>query len=47
MSTMQEFTVSVKGQWTAYMEKTETHYLEDTAAIESGKHGLEGGLHHW
>ncbi|RWR95516.1 kinesin-like protein KIN-5D [Cinnamomum micranthum f. kanehirae] len=46
MSTMQEFTLSVKDQWTAYMEKTETHYLEDTAAVERGKHGLEEGLQH-
>lgn len=46
MSTVQVFTSSVKDQWTAYMEQTETHYGKDTAAVESGKHSLEEGLKH-
>ncbi|KAF8395042.1 hypothetical protein HHK36_018981 [Tetracentron sinense] len=46
MSTMQGFTSSVKDEWTTYIDKTETHYLEDTAAVESGKNGLEEGLQH-
>ncbi|XP_010253418.1 PREDICTED: kinesin-like protein KIN-5D isoform X2 [Nelumbo nucifera] len=46
MSTMQDFTSSVKEEWATYMEKTETHYLEDTAAVQSGKNDLEEGLQH-
>ncbi|KAL6011159.1 Kinesin-like protein KIN-5A [Asimina triloba] len=46
MSTMQDFTFSVKDEWTSYMDKSESHYLEDSAAVESGKHGLEEGLQH-
>uniref|UniRef100_A0A5B6ZZT6 Kinesin motor domain-containing protein n=1 Tax=Davidia involucrata TaxID=16924 RepID=A0A5B6ZZT6_DAVIN len=41
MSIMQDSTSSVKTDWTIYMEKAETHYLEDTAAVESGKKYLE------
>ncbi|PIA38806.1 hypothetical protein AQUCO_02700183v1 [Aquilegia coerulea] len=44
MSTMHDFTYSVKDEWTTYVEKTETHYNEDIAAVESGKNGLEEGL---
>ncbi|GMP89151.1 hypothetical protein CsSME_00040843 [Camellia sinensis var. sinensis] len=40
MSTMQDSSSSVKAEWTVYMEKAETHYLEDTAAVESGKKDL-------
>ncbi|XP_058109930.1 kinesin-like protein KIN-5D [Magnolia sinica] len=46
VSTVQDFTFSVKDQWTAYVEKTESHYLEDTSAVESGKLSLEQGLQH-
>ncbi|KAK0606176.1 hypothetical protein LWI29_034875 [Acer saccharum] len=41
MSTMQESTSSVKAEWTVHMEKTESNYLEDTSAVESGKKDLE------
>uniref|UniRef100_A0A5B7A4Y4 Kinesin motor domain-containing protein n=1 Tax=Davidia involucrata TaxID=16924 RepID=A0A5B7A4Y4_DAVIN len=41
MSIMQDSTSSVRAEWTVYMEKAETHYLEDTAAVESGKKDLE------
>ncbi|KAF8402800.1 hypothetical protein HHK36_010891 [Tetracentron sinense] len=46
MSTMQDSTSSVKDEWTTYIEQTEVHYHEDTAAVESGKNGLEEGLQH-
>ncbi|XP_072961377.1 kinesin-like protein KIN-5A [Typha angustifolia] len=39
-----DFTSSVKGQWGIYMEETEKHYLEDTAAVESGRYSLEEGF---
>ncbi|CAK9170199.1 unnamed protein product [Ilex paraguariensis] len=45
MSTMQDSTISVRAEWTGYMEKAETHYLEDTAAVESGKKNLGEVLH--
>ncbi|XP_042509913.1 kinesin-like protein KIN-5D [Macadamia integrifolia] len=44
MSTMQYFTSSVQSEWTTFMEKTESHYLADTEAVETGKTGLEEGL---
>ncbi|WOL14877.1 kinesin-like protein KIN-5A [Canna indica] len=44
MSTAHDFTCSVKEQWKTYMEETENHYLEDTAAVESGRSGLEEGF---
>ncbi|XP_021279236.1 kinesin-like protein KIN-5D [Herrania umbratica] len=37
MSTMQESTSLVKTEWTVHMENTESHYLEDTSAVERGK----------
>ncbi|XP_010259969.1 PREDICTED: kinesin-like protein KIN-5D [Nelumbo nucifera] len=46
MSTMKDFATSVKEEWTIYMEKTETNYLEDTATVESGKNDLYEGLQH-
>lgn len=45
MSTMQESTSNVKAEWTVHMEKTESHYLEDTSAVESGKNDMEDVLH--
>lgn len=44
MSAMQEDTATVKADWTVYVEKTESQYLEDTSAVESGKKGLEDVL---
>ncbi|XP_021809181.1 kinesin-like protein KIN-5D [Prunus avium] len=41
MSTMQDSTSSIKAKWTIHMEKTESHYLEDTFAVESGKKDME------
>ncbi|KAL5581127.1 hypothetical protein UlMin_013569 [Ulmus minor] len=41
MSTMQDSTSSVKAKWTVHMEETESHYVEDTFAVESGKKDLE------
>ncbi|XP_068637848.1 kinesin-like protein KIN-5D isoform X1 [Aristolochia californica] len=44
MSTVQDVAFSVKGQWTAFMEETESHYLEDIAVVEDGKQSIELGL---
>ncbi|KAL5765965.1 hypothetical protein ACOSP7_016582 [Xanthoceras sorbifolium] len=44
MSTMQESTSTVKAEWTVHMEKTESHYIKDTSAVESGKKDLEAVL---
>ncbi|KAG5516484.1 hypothetical protein RHGRI_037259 [Rhododendron griersonianum] len=41
MSTMQDSGSAVKAEWKGYTEKAETHYLEDTAAVESGKKDME------
>ncbi|KAG6489133.1 hypothetical protein ZIOFF_050391 [Zingiber officinale] len=41
MSSVHDFTHSIKEQWRTYTEESETHYLEDTASVESGKNGLE------
>lgn len=43
-ATMQDFTCTVKDEWTTYVEKTETHYHEDIASVDSGKKELEEGL---
>ncbi|XAR60517.1 Plus-end-directed kinesin ATPase [Bertholletia excelsa] len=40
LSTMQDSSSSVKSEWNIYVEKAETHYQEDTAAVESGKKDL-------
>ncbi|KAL2899206.1 Kinesin-like protein KIN-5D [Bienertia sinuspersici] len=45
MSTMREDTATVKDSWTIYVDKTESHYLEDTSAVENGKKDLEGVLY--
>ncbi|XP_021856268.1 kinesin-like protein KIN-5D [Spinacia oleracea] len=45
MSTMREDTAAVKDNWTVYVDKTESQYLEDTSAVENGKKDLEGVLH--
>ncbi|XP_074578266.1 kinesin-like protein KIN-5A [Curcuma longa] len=44
MSTAHDFTHSIKEQWRTYTEESETHYLEDTATVESGKNSLEEGF---
>ncbi|XP_010922468.1 kinesin-like protein KIN-5A [Elaeis guineensis] len=46
MDMVRDFTSSVKEQWMVYMDQTENHYLEDTAAVESGQSVLEEGLRH-
>jgi len=47
MSTARDFTSTVKEEWTVYVEETESRYLEDTAAVESGRCSLEDGLRDW
>ncbi|CAK9167307.1 unnamed protein product [Ilex paraguariensis] len=44
MSNMQDLTSSAKGEWTSYLGKTETQYIEDTTSVVNGKDGLEEGL---
>ncbi|KAF6165330.1 hypothetical protein GIB67_018774, partial [Kingdonia uniflora] len=43
VSSMQDFTHTVKDEWNIYMEKTDS---EDTATVESGKRALEEALQH-
>uniref|UniRef100_A0A166DF31 Uncharacterized protein n=1 Tax=Daucus carota subsp. sativus TaxID=79200 RepID=A0A166DF31_DAUCS len=38
---MQDSTSLVKVEWSSYIGKAETHYTEDTAAVESGKKDIE------
>lgn len=47
MSTMQVATASVKAEWTNYVEKAESQYLEDNGAVESGKKEMEVVLQNW
>lgn len=47
MSTMQNSTTSVKVEWSSYIGKAETHYSEDTAAVECGKKDIEEVLQKW
>lgn len=42
-----DFTCSIKEQWKKYTDDSETHYLEDTASVESDKNGLEEGFRIW
>ncbi|KAK8581511.1 hypothetical protein V6N13_144533 [Hibiscus sabdariffa] len=44
MSTMQESTAVVKTEWNVHMESTESHYVEDTCAVEYGKKDMEDVL---
>ncbi|XP_073311252.1 kinesin-like protein KIN-5D [Primulina huaijiensis] len=45
MSIMQDTTCSIKAEWTSYMESAESHYLENTALVESGKNDMEDVLY--
>lgn len=47
MSTMQDSTSSIKTNWSVHMEKTESNYLKDTSAVESGRKDLEEVLRNW
>lgn len=44
---MQENTCSIKAEWTSYTQSAESHYLEDTTSVESGKEDMEDVLHKW
>lgn len=44
MSTMQKDAASIKADWSVYVDKTESQYLEDTSAVENGKKGLQDVL---
>ncbi|GAA0173613.1 microtubule binding motor protein [Lithospermum erythrorhizon] len=45
MSLMQNSTSCVKTEWTAFMGEAESHYLEDTAFVESGKQEIKEVVH--
>lgn len=47
MSTMEESRNTVRAEWTDYTKKAETHYIEDTAAVEDGKKILDEILQNW
>lgn len=47
MATMQESTSSVKAEWNFFMDKTETHYQEDTGAVDNQKKDLGEVLQDW
>lgn len=47
MSTMVDSTTNVKAEWTLHVEKTESQYIEDTSAVETGKKDLEEVLQCW
>ncbi|CAI9105253.1 OLC1v1004137C1 [Oldenlandia corymbosa var. corymbosa] len=44
MSTMQVATASVKADWENYVEKAESHYLEDNGAVETRKKEMNAVL---
>ncbi|WOL04664.1 kinesin-like protein KIN-5A [Canna indica] len=44
MSNAHDFTCSIKEQWKTFMEETEKHYLEDTAAVESSRNDMGEAL---
>lgn len=44
---MQNTACSIKAEWTNYMEKAESHYLENTASVERGKKDMEEVLQNW
>ncbi|XP_071721316.1 kinesin-like protein KIN-5D [Rutidosis leptorrhynchoides] len=41
MSTMKDSSSCIKNEWTNYTKKAESHYVEDTDAVESGKKDLD------
>lgn len=47
MSTMKDSSSNIKVEWTNYTKKAESHYLEDTAAVESGKKDMDEVLQNW
>lgn len=44
---MQDSTSSVRAEWNNYVEKADSHYLQDNAAVESGRKEMEEALHNW
>lgn len=47
MSTMKDSSSCIRNEWINYAKKAESHYLEDTAAVESGKLDLDEVLRNW
>ncbi|KAF7113545.1 hypothetical protein RHSIM_RhsimUnG0121300 [Rhododendron simsii] len=44
MSNIQDSTTSVQEEWTDYIQKLSTQFIEDISVVESGKDGLDDGL---
>ncbi|XP_022849070.1 kinesin-like protein KIN-5D [Olea europaea var. sylvestris] len=44
LSIMQDTSCSIKEEWTAYVEKAESHYLENTSSVAREKEDMEGVL---
>ncbi|XP_058214958.1 kinesin-like protein KIN-5D [Rhododendron vialii] len=44
MSNIHDSTTSVQEEWTEYIQKLSTQFIEDISVVESGKDGLEDGL---
>lgn len=47
MSIMQNTTSCIKEEWKTYSERAESHYLENTASVESGKENMVDVLKKW
>lgn len=47
MSTMKDSSSCIRDEWSNHTKKAESHYLEDTAAVESGKKDLDEVLQNW
>ena len=47
MSTMKDSSSCIRDEWTSYSVKAESHYVEDTAAVECGKKDLDEVLQNW
>ncbi|PWA85208.1 P-loop containing nucleoside triphosphate hydrolases superfamily protein [Artemisia annua] len=41
MTTMKDSSSCIRDEWTSYSKKAESHYVEDTAAVECGKKDLD------
>lgn len=47
ISSMQDSSSGAKAQCSLYMARTESHYLEDSAAVETRKKDMENVFCHW
>lgn len=47
ISSIQDSTTSAHREWSNYIQKLSTNYMEDISVLESGKDGLDDGLRNW